>query len=70
MNQRRYEALRAYFTEGLTYAEAGERFGCTRWAMINLVREYWAGKLELFARPGSPARRRGRPRPKSGSAAG
>ena len=49
VNQRRYEALRAYFTEGLTYAEAGERFGYTRWAMINLVREHRAGKLQLFA---------------------
>ncbi len=58
MNQRRYEALRAYFVEGLSYAEAGERLGYTRWAMINLVREYRAGKLELFApsrKPGPPA---------------
>ncbi len=57
MNQRRYEALRAHFVDGLSYAEAGERLGYTRWAMINLVREYRAGKLELFApprRPGPP----------------
>ena len=54
VNQRRYEALRAYFTEGLSYAEAGERLGYTRWAMINLVRDYRAGKLELFARPRRP----------------
>jgi hypothetical protein len=54
VNQRRYEALRAYFTEGLTYAGAGERFGYTRWAMINLVREHRAGKLELFAPPRKP----------------
>ena len=57
MNQRRYEALRAYFTESLTYEQAGARFGYTRWAMINLVRDYRAGKLELFApprRPGPP----------------
>jgi transposase len=57
VNQRRYEALRAYFTEGLSYAEAGARLGYTRWAMINLVRDYRAGKLELFApprRPGPP----------------
>jgi hypothetical protein len=54
VNQRRYEALRAYFTEGLTYAEAGERFGYTRWAMINLVREHRAGKLQLFAAPKKP----------------
>ena len=57
VNQRRYEALRAYFTEGLAYAEAGQRFGYTRWAMINLVRDHRAGKLQLFAprrKPGPP----------------
>jgi hypothetical protein len=55
VNQRRYEALRAYFVDGLTYEQAGERLGYTRWAMINLVREHRAGKLELFA----PARKPG-----------
>jgi hypothetical protein len=54
VNQRRYEALRAYFTEGLTYEQAGARFGYARWAMINLVRDYRAGKLELFAPPRKP----------------
>ena len=54
VNQRRYEALRAYFAEGLSYAEAGARLGYTRWAMINLVRDYRAGKLELFAPPRRP----------------
>ena len=54
VNQRRYEALRAYFTEGLTYEQAGARFGYTRWAMINLVRDHRAGKLELFAAPRKP----------------
>jgi hypothetical protein len=54
VNQRRYEALRAYFTERLTYEQAGARFGYTRWAMINLVRDYRAGKLELFAPPRKP----------------
>ncbi len=54
VNHRRYEALRAFFVGGLTYAQAGERFGYTRWAMVNLVREYRAGKLELFARPRKP----------------
>jgi hypothetical protein len=54
MNQRRYEALRAYFVDGLTYAQAGARFGYTRWAMVNLVREHRAGKLELFAPPKKP----------------
>jgi hypothetical protein len=54
VNQRRYEALRAYFVEGLSYAAAGERFGYTRWAMINLVREHRAGNLGLFAPPKKP----------------
>ncbi len=54
VNQRRYEALRGFFVEGLTHAQAGERFGYTRWAMVNLVREYRAGKLELFAPPRKP----------------
>ncbi|KZS65823.1 hypothetical protein A4G26_27610 [Mycobacterium kansasii] len=54
LNHRRYEALRAFFVDGLSYAEAGERFGYTRWAMINLVRDYRAGKLELFAPPRKP----------------
>jgi len=57
VNQRRYEALRGYFVDGLSYAEAGERLGYTRWAVINLVRDYRAGKLELFA----PARKPGPP---------
>ena len=54
MNHRRYEALRAYVVDGATYAQAGQRFGYTRWAMINLVREYRAGKLTLFAPPRKP----------------
>ena len=54
VNQRRYEALRGYFVDGLSYAQAGARFGYTRWAMINLVREHRAGKLELFAAPRKP----------------
>ena len=54
MNHRRYEALRAYFVDGATYAQAGQRFGYTRWAMINLVREYRTGKLTLFAPPRKP----------------
>jgi hypothetical protein len=54
VSHRRYEALRAFFVEGLTHAEAAQRFGYTRWAMVNLVREYRAGKLELFAAPRKP----------------
>ena len=53
-NQRRYEALRAYFTEGLTVAEAGARAGYTRSSMASLLRDFRAGRLELFAPPGKP----------------
>jgi transposase len=54
VNHRRYEALRAFFVDGLTYQQAADRFGYTRWAMINLVREHRAGRLELFAPPRKP----------------
>jgi transposase len=54
VNRRRYEALRAHYIDGLTFAEAGAKFGYTRWAMINLDREFRAGTLELFAPPGKP----------------
>jgi hypothetical protein len=54
VNHKRYEALRAYYTEGLTYAQAGARFGYTRWAMIDLVRQHRAAQLELFAVPKKP----------------
>src|SRR6266542_3245347 len=53
-NHRRYEALRAWFVDGLTYQQAADRYGYTRWAMVNLVREWRAGKLELFAPPRKP----------------
>jgi transposase len=54
VNQRRYEALRAYFVDGLSYEQAGARFGYTRWTMVNLVREHRTGTLELFAPPRKP----------------
>src|ERR687897_1458123 len=57
VNHRRYEALRAFFVDGLTYQQAADRFGYTRWAMVNLVREQRAGHLQLFA----PARKPGPP---------
>jgi hypothetical protein len=53
-NQRRYEALRAYFTEDLTVAEAGARAGYTRASMASLIRDFRAGRLRLFAPPGKP----------------
>lgn len=53
-NQRRYEALRAFYVDGLTHAQAADRFGYTRWGMVNLVREHRAGRLEMFAPPRKP----------------
>ena len=53
-NQRRYEALRAYFTEGLTVEQAGARAGYTRSSMASLLRDFRARRLELFAPPGKP----------------
>jgi hypothetical protein len=71
VNQRRYEALRAYFLDGLSYAEAGARFGYTRWAMINLVREHPSRETGAVrpapqARPGSRHRAGQRPGPGPG----
>lgn len=57
-NQRRYEALRAYFVEGASAAEAGERLGYARSTVEALVRDYRKGRLgDLFMAP--------RPGPKS-----
>ena len=53
-NHRRYEALRAFYVDGLTHAQAAEKFGYTRWGMVNLVREHRAGGLDLFAAPRKP----------------
>ena len=53
-SQRRYEALRAYFTEDLTVAEAGARAGYTRASMASLLRDFRTGKLQLFTPPGRP----------------
>ena len=63
VNQRRYEALRACYVEGLTYAEAGDRFGYTRWAMIDLVRR-------VPGREAGPVRPAPQTRPAAGHRAG
>jgi hypothetical protein len=57
MSQRRYEALRAHHVDGLTLAQAGEQFGYTRWAMVDLNRRFRAGDLDLFIPPGRPGPR-------------
>jgi transposase-like protein len=58
VNQRRYEALRAYLHEGVPLAEAAQRFGYTPSALRSLVRDFRASKLTLFAEPGKPGRKR------------
>src|SRR6266511_3966693 len=57
VNQRRYEALRAYLHEGAALRQAAARFGYTPAALASLVRDYRAGKLSLFAEPGKPGRK-------------
>jgi transposase-like protein len=58
VNQRRYEALRAYLHEEVPLGEAAQRFGYTPSALRSLVRDFRAGKLTLFAEPGKPGRKR------------
>jgi hypothetical protein len=53
-NQRRYEALRAYFVERVSVAEAGARVGYTRASMASLLREFRAGRVQMFATPAKP----------------
>ena len=57
VNQRRYEAIRAYLYEGAPLNEAAARFGYSRSALASLVRDWRAGKLTLFAEPGRPGRK-------------
>src|SRR4029453_2064140 len=57
VNQRRYEALRAYLYEGASLQQAADATGYTRAALASLVRDLRAGKLILFAPPGTPGRK-------------
>lgn len=52
--QRRYEALRAYFVEGLPAPEVARRFGYTPATVIQLASELRAGRIEFFrsSKPG------------------
>ena len=51
---RRYEALRAYFVEGLSAAQAGARFGYTEATVAAMARDFRAGDRDFFVerRPG------------------
>ena len=57
VNQRRYEALRAYVLDGAPLAEAADRFGYSPSALASLARDFRAGRLALFAEPGKPGRK-------------
>ena len=57
VNQRRYEALRAYLREGASLQQAADATGYTRAALASLVRDLRAGRLTLFAPPGVPGRK-------------
>lgn len=52
--QRRYEALRAYFVEGLSAAEAGARFGYSPAVVHQMASELRAGRAAFFtsSKPG------------------
>ena len=57
VNQRRYEALRAYLYQGASLQQAADAAGYTRDALASLVRDLRAGKLTVFAPPGTPGRK-------------
>jgi transposase len=57
VNQRRYEAIRAYLYEAAPLEQAATRFGYTRSALASLVRDFRAGRLALFAEPAKPGRK-------------
>jgi hypothetical protein len=57
VNQRRYEALRAYLHDGASLQQAADATGYTRAALASLVRDLRAGKLTVFAPPGVPGRK-------------
>jgi len=50
-NHRRYEALRGYLLEGLSYAEAADRAGYSVATLRSLVRDFRAGKTGFFLHP-------------------
>jgi transposase len=57
VNQRRYEALRAYLYQGASLQQAADAAGYTRDALASLVRDLRAGRLTVFAPPGTPGRK-------------
>ena len=54
---RRYEALRAYFVQGLTAAQVAQRSGYSVAAVNSAVRDFRAGRRQFFT-PAKPGPRR------------
>ena len=66
-NHRRYEAIRGYLYEGLSYQQAAARSGYSEATLRSLVRDFRAGKTGFFVnpRPGptrAPAKNAARPK--------
>jgi hypothetical protein len=57
VNQRQYEALRAFLFEGAALQQAADATGYIRDAVASLVRDLRAGRLTVFAPPGTPGRK-------------
>jgi len=57
LNQRRYEAVRAYLHEAAPLGQAAARYGYTPATLASLVRDFRAGTLSLFTEPGRPGRK-------------
>src|SRR5260370_7146627 len=57
LNQRRYEAARAYLHEAAPLGQAAARYGYTPATLASLVRDFRAGTLSLFTEPGRPGRK-------------
>jgi hypothetical protein len=73
--QRRYEALRAYFLDGMPAAEVADRFGYSTASVHQMATLLRKGRLNLFAeaRPGPKGAaqgHRGAARPGAGAAGG
>ena len=57
INQRRYEAVRAYLLDGAPPDQVAARYGYTTSTLTSLVRDYRAGKLALFTDAAKPGRK-------------
>ena len=60
-SQRRYEALRAYFVEGMPASEVADRFGYSTASVHQMATLLRTGKMSLFTDPGRDRKGRARP---------